>query len=722
MTHKRKVLTKTSLIWLSGILAFLIGSGLWAWNRFGPSSHKTYVQVTEGFPMARTLDSASHACDLTIRRYRQIGREMQFELAANAGGLAPYDVKITQNGQTQTFQAVPHRYGTWLTIADVQVKGGEAQIHVSSLGQQGCQTTAAFNFEAAAANEVVDLKEWIRQGSKDNWLDVRPIRKDGKLYLRDFANYNDSRTKVVMIDGIVVQGLENGIEVKPGYLYSITARWIDAPYNDWWNAAKNRSVRQQNIYIAGKPDQTTANALTRIGIPDWFSPSRTINVDFDTKFPEFEPIKDKLVMQYRLNNYVPSDNYYKRGIGYLSNTEKDYPAEKLHYTATPNYFGDKDEKWFASLSKEQVEALAGIPGFGVYAYDFEFWNQHYPKEVIQRLIWFSKVVKKNHPNMHLMDYWGGGAYTNPHINTVGGANPKDFIKEYSEPKANNPNFDPLPNGDSFRDIFNTVPIDVYPKPMFAIDNAGNSPNNFVLLSAIHSLRINKLLPYQKNNKFIFYGWNRYMPLYKDPIVPWNYQLTDPKGELIMNQLEMMPASQALSFSLFSLILFDGYYLWHDGAPSAKNPNAYKLSKDMWGWGYEWYAADGKTPESEVGRNTSGGTAAPYWDFPTEYYALGNWMAKQVEDVIVGGQNQDLAFQLNGQWVQPRKEQALLAIDGKQPFVTSIVKGNQIVVLGVDSFQQPSAQRKMKVRLPDGTEAEIELYGNWPSLYRGTLKK
>jgi hypothetical protein len=51
-----------------------------------------------------------------------------------------------------------------------------------------------------------------------------------------------------------------------------------------------------------------------------------------------------------------------------------------------------------------------------------------------------------------------------------------------------------------------------------------------------------------------------------------------------------------------------------------------------------------------------------------------------------------------------------------------VKGNQIVVLAVDSFQQPSAQRKMKVRLPDGVEAEIELYGNWPSMYRGTLKK
>lgn len=715
-------MSKTSLIWISGFLVFAIGSGLWAWNRFGPTGHKSYAQISTGFPVARTIDSSSNACDLVVRRYRQIGREMQFELAANAGGLSPYRVEIDQNGKKQTFDSVPHRYGTWLSLPETNLNGGEAHIKFSSLGQPGCQTTAAFDFNAAISNEVLEAKDWIRQGSKDNWLDVRPVNKGGKIYLKDFANYNDSRTKVVMIDGIAVNGLENGIEVKPGYLYSVTARWIDAPYNDWWNSARNRSVRQQNIWIAGLQKEKLSTTLTRIDVPAWFSPSRGINVDFDTRFPEFEPIADKLVMQYRLNNYVPAENYYKRGIKYLWNAGKDLPPERLHYTATPNFFNDKDEKWFAQLSKEQVEALAGVPGFGVYAYDYEFWNQHYPKEVIQRLIWFSRVVKKNHPQMHLMDYWGGGAYTNPHINTVGGANPKDFYKDYTDPKGNNPNFDPLPNGDSFREVFNTTPIDVYPKPMFGIDKAGNSPNNFVLLSAIHSLRINKLLPYQKNNKFIFYGWNRYMPLYKDPIVPWNYQLTDPKGELIMNQLEMMPASQALSFSLFSLTLFDGYYLWNDGGPSAKNPNAYKLSKDMWGWGYEWYPADGKTPETEVGRNTSGGTAATYWDFPTEYYVLGNWMAKQVEDILSGGKNQDLAFQLDGQWQEPKKEQALLAIEKKQPFVTSIVKGNQIAVLAVDSFQQPQATRKFKIRLPDGTETEIELYGNWPSLYRGTLKK
>ena len=97
------------------------------------------------------------------------------------------------------------------------------------------------------------------------------------------------------------------------------------------------------------------------------------------------------------------------------------------------------------------------------------------------------------------------------------------------------------------------------------------------------------------------------------------------------------------------------------------------------------------------------------------------MAKQVEDVIVDGKTQDLAFQLNGNWIEPKKEQVLLAIDRKEPFITSIVKGNQIVVLGVDSFQSPTASRMVKVKLPDGSETTIELYGNWPSLYRGTLK-
>ncbi|KAA0991614.1 hypothetical protein [Dyadobacter aurulentus] len=713
-------MSKSSLIWATGILIFLAGSGLWAWNRFGPSQNRYYPETTKGFPVATTIDSSSNACDLTIRRYRQIGSEMQFELAAKAGGLAPYDVEISQSGKTQTLKDLPHRYGTWLTIQKADLNAGEARIRVVSLGQPGCETTASFHFDEKLKEEIPDVSQWIRHGSKDNFLDVRPVSRDGKLFLKDFANYNDGRTKVVMIDGIGVNGLENGIEVRPGYLYSVTARWIDAPYNDWWNALKNRSVRQQNIWISGKVDNQAKSALTRIEIPEWFSPPRGLNVTFDTKFPEFDPIKDKIVAQYRLNDEVPSINYYKRGIGYLFNTEKEYPSNKLHYTATPNYFNDKDEKWFAKLTKEEVETLAGVPGFGVYALDFEFWNQHYPSEVKQRLIWFTNVIRKNHPEMRLMDYWGGGAYTNPHINTVGGANPKDFIKDYQEPKSNNSNFDVLPNGESLRKAFTATPIDVYPKPMFAMDGQGNSPNNFVLLSAVHSLRINQLIPYQKDNKFIFYGWNRYMPLYKDPINPWHYNLTDPKGELIMNQLEMMPASQALSFSLFSLILFDGYYLWQDGPPSGSDPNAYKLSKDGWGWGYEWYPADGKTPENEVGRNAKGKGAPWYWDFPTEYYVLGNWMAKQVEDVIVGGTVQDLAFNFNGDWITPKKEQALLAIDQKQPFITSITKGKQIVVLAVDSFQSPNAVRTTKVRLPDGTETNVELYGNWPSLYRGTL--
>ncbi|KQS31587.1 hypothetical protein [Dyadobacter sp. Leaf189] len=713
-------MSKSFFLWASGILIFLAGSGLWAWNRFGPSTDRHYPESTKDFPVATTIDSSSNACDLVVRRYRQIGSEMQFELAANVGGLAPYHIELTQSGKVQKFADVPHRYGTWLTLPQVDLNAGEASIKVISLGQPGCETTASFNFDEAIKKEIPDISQWIRHGSKDNWLDVRPVLKDGKLFLKDFANYQDGRTKVVMIDGIGVNGLENGVEVRPGYLYSITARWIDAPYNDWWNEMKNRSLRQQNIWISGRVSEQTKSALTRINIPDWFAPPRGLNVTFDTKFPEFEPVKNKIVAQFRLNDYVPAENYYKRGIGYLFNTEKEYPPSKLHYTATPNYFADQDDKWFSQLSKQEVESRAGVPGFGVYALDFEFWNQKYSPDVKQRLFWFASVIKKNHPQMYLMDYWGGGAYTNPHINTVGGAKPADFYKDYQEPKSNNTNFDVMPSGESLRTVFNTVPIDVYSKSMFPMDEKGNSPNNFVLLSATHSQRINQQIPYQKNNKFIFYGWNKYQPLYKDPINPWNYQLTSPKGELIMNQLELMPASQALSLSLFSLVLFDGYYLWQDSAPVGKDPNAYKLSKDSWGWGYEWHAADGKTPESEVGKNMTSG-APMYWDFPTEYYMLGNWMAKQVEDVITGGVVKDLAFKSNGGWKQPKKEQALLAIEHKEPFITSVVNGKQIAVLAVDCFQSPNANKVVQVRLPDGTETSIELYGNWPSLYRGTLK-
>ena len=722
--NKKKILSKTAIVWISSALLFLAGTGFYIWNRFGPSQHIAYTPTLETTKMAKTLDSASHSCDLTVRSYRQIGREMQFELAANGSGLAPYDVEISQEGSVQSFKNVAHRYGIWLTLTDVNLKNGPAYIKVVSLGQNDCQTKAAFEFDGSRANDILEANQWIRQGSKDNWLDVRPVQKNGQIFLKDFANYSDGRTRVIMIDGIVVNDLDKGMEVRPGYLYSITARWIDAPYNDWWNKLKNRSLRQQNIWIAGKTNADEKSALAKIEIPAWFSPSKGTNVEFDTRFPEFDPIKGKIVAQYRLNENVSPENYFKRGVTYLNGAEKDIPSQKLHWTATPNLFADRDENWFGGLPRNEVESLARVPDLGVYAMDYEFWNQHYTPAVKQNLIWFTERIRKDHPNLLVMDYWGGGAYVNPHITKSFGKNPLDYVDDYYQPKSNNPNFEPLPNGQSFKNLFNVAPVDVYPKAMFPADEQGNSTNNFVLLSAIHSQRINRLIPYQKNDKLIFYGWNKYQPLYNDPIVPWNLSLTNPRGELILNQLEMMPASQALSMSMFSLILFDGYYLWNDSGPSGNDPNGYYIPEEGTGWGKEWYPADGKTNLSEIAKrkkNAATPQTPAYWDFPTEYYVLGNWMAKQVEDILIGGINKDLPFEINGQWTEPKKEQVLLAISKKEPFVTSIVKGNQIAVLAVDSFQAPNAVRKVNIKLPDGSQTSIELYGNWPVLYRGKLK-
>jgi hypothetical protein len=719
---KKSILSKSSIIWISTVLLALTGTGIWAWQRYGPSEGKVFTEVPADFPVAVTLDSASNACDLTVRRYRQIGKEMQFELAANAGGLAPYRVEVIQNGKLQKFESVPHRTAMWLTLPDLELNAGKTTIKISSLGLPGCETKAEFVYDAVKKTEVLEASKWVRQGSKDNWLDVRPVVRNNRIYLKDFANFKDGRTHVVMIDNIVVTGLENGLEVRPGYLYNVTAKWIDAPYNDWWNSLKNRSIRQQHIWIAPGLMQKEQSALTRINIPAWYKPSKDINVHFDTDFPEFDPIPGKLVIQYRLNNWVPPQNYFKRGITHLPAWEKEIPAEKMHWTASPNFFQDKNQDWFAALSKQEVETLANtVSPFNVYAFDFEFWNQIYPPEVKQRLIWFAERVRKNNPGMNLFDYWGGSAYTNPHFNTFNDKKPGSYLKDYETPKPNHTNFDPLPNGDSFQNVYNVSPSDVYPRPTSRVDEQGNTPNNFTLLSAIHALRINELIPFQKKNRSIFYAWNRYMPLDKDPSVPWHLETTNPKGDLIFGQLEMMPASQALSMSLFSLVLFDGYYIWHDSQPAGRGANAYRITPESTDWGKEWYPANAKTDISVFNRTVAKGEAPRYWDYPTEFYVLGNWMAKQVQDVLVGGKNQDLAYEWNGTWHEPKKGQAALAADKKEPFISAIVNGKKIAVLGVDSFQSPTATKKLMVRLPDGTKTLITLYGNWPSLYKGELK-
>ncbi|WP_247235087.1 hypothetical protein [Telluribacter sp. SYSU D00476] len=715
-------MSRTTLLWLSTLLAIGVLGGSWVWYRYGPSDSRRYQYIPPELPVARTLSTTSAVCDLEVRRYKQIGSELQFELYASQSGLAPFTVEITQRGKTQRFPSMPNRMGVWLTLPTVNLASGAATVMIKSDGKPGCQTTASINYDANMAASALNPSRWIRHGSKDSWLDVRPEIRGNKLYLKDFANYNDGRTRVYLIDNIIVKDLDKGIEVKPGYLYSIVTCWIDAPYSEWWNHLRFRSIRQQNVWIANNAIATStpqSAALRKVDIPSWFSPSRTFNVQFDTKFPEFDPIPGKFAMQYRLNADVPAQNYLKRGVTHLPRWEEStVPYARQHWTEGPSFFHDKDQAWFGSLTKQQVEEFADrITPLNVYAFDFEFWHQIYTPEVKQRLIWFARRLKERNPSLNMFDYWGGSAYHNKNFWSSSGIKPGEFVKDYQNPTANHTNFDKLPNGESLGDYMNITHVDIYPKAFFYTNEDNNTPTNYLVLSALHTSRINKKIPFQKNNKVVWFGWNRYMPLYKDPVNPWHVQTNDPNGELVVTDLITMPASQALGFSLFSLITSDGYYLWHDSQPYGRGTTNYSYDSNR---GMEWYPADGRSGTETFRRKPNTPESPRYWDYPTEYFVLGNWMAKQVEDIIVGGTIQDLAYKADGQWQQPRPEQVALSAMRKDPFVTSVVKGNKIAVLAIDSFQEPHQNRQVQIRLPNGKETTIQLYGNWPSLYRGEL--
>ncbi len=97
------------------------------------------------------------------------------------------------------------------------------------------------------------------------------------------------------------------------------------------------------------------------------------------------------------------------------------------------------------------------------------------------------------------------------------------------------------------------------------------------------------------------------------------------------------------------------------------------------------------------------------------------MAAQAGHILEVGERTDLAFRENGKWYEPREEQAVISAQELLPFVTAVVRGKEILVLALDSFQPANRTRQLKIRLPDGRETEIELYGNWPALYKGTLE-
>lgn len=672
--------------------------------------------------MIKDAKESPTACALSIKEYKQVGREMQFLLYANASGLAPYTVEIIQKGRILKYNHVPHRAGTWFSIKNLPLSNGPATIRVLSESQSECETSGVFDFDIKKANELLPIARWIRHGSDDIMLDVRPVQINGKLYLKDFANYQDGRNRVYLIDNIVVEGLDKGLEVQPGYLYSVITCWIDAPYAEWWNKLRKRSIRQQNVWVRGEnAEPATSGTLTQIPIPNWFSISRNFNAQFDSTFPEFSPLANKLTMAYRLNDDVAPENYFKRGITHLSRWEHEkVPRQRLQWTETMNFFEDRKEDWFASLTRAEVEEYADtVFPSQVYGFDFEYWNSNYIPAVRQRLIWFAERIKKNHPEMQLFDYWGGSAVSNDYFLKGGKIDPAAFKNEYQNPTPTFDNFKPDAEGKRLSDYFSIDAVNVYPRAFISNSPDGITHNNYLLLSAVHTARINRLFPFQKKNKAIWFAWTRYQPQNEDPVPTWNVKTTEPRGDLDFPAMATMPASQALGMSLFSLVESDGYLLWHDDQPRGHDLNNYAPDPAREG-SYQWYPADGKAGIERFRQNASKPEPPRYSFYASDYFELGTWMAKQVEDILTGGQKKDLDYRIGTTWRKTGADQAVVSAAQKEPFVLSVVKGNKIAVLAIDSFQKPNALRKLTVKLPNGKEEIIELYGNWPSLYRGAL--
>ena len=694
---------------LTLMLLFAIG-----WNRFGPSKSSAFEGIVpQSIPPLATR-AISSSCDLTVRAFKQVGEEIHVQLYSSQANLTPYRVEISQKGRVFEINSVPNRPDTWLIIKEVDLSEGAFDVKVTSQNRPDCMAMATLSYQPSKIETIVSQDKWIRHGSRDLWLDIRPVVRDGKLYLKDFANYNDGRTKIYLVDGVEVKGFAEGIEVRPGYLYSVTAKWIDGLYNDWWNPLRNRSVRQQALWIdqgvVARPSQT--NVHPSIPFPAWFRPSPTFNVQFDTLFPPFEPVKGKFAMQYRLNEDRSAGSYLRRGITHVPRWEA-APAEQIFWTETANFWHDNETEWFERLSLEEIREYARkLAPVGVYGLDFELWHNNYTPKVKERLIEFVKSLRQDNKMRYVFDYWGGPAYRSPNFGPSIRHTYQKYLDDYRTPKPNHPNFTPTSKGESFSDYLNLAAIDVYPKLLFPTDNEGNTPNNYMVLSAIHALRINQKIDFQRNIPVLLFLWNRHQPQFKDPIVPVSHQTTQPAGELILYSLETMPASQAYAYALFSMVLGDGYILWHDDAPKGRDPNLfddYHLNEG------NWFPADGKTSVEVLRRSSSRPHFPHYWDYPTEFYALGNRMAKQVEPYLQRKEAVDLDFRIGTEWIRAKEGQAVWAAAHKQPFVTCLRNGNDYLVIGIDSFQSPAEACVLPVRLPNGKVVNIELVGNWPTL-------
>jgi hypothetical protein len=712
-------------------VVFLALTGIAAWKLFSrllPANDEKIKVALSSYPAPVILSPDTSVHQLTVKNYRQIGRELHLLLYSHSARLSPFEAQVEQNGVLKEPIAIPPRPGSWLRFTLPPLEDGPFILHLKSLQDSTCSVRSLLHFHEQLAHEIADSTLWFRHGSDDELLDVRVVKKGEAYYLKDFANYSDGRSRTYLLEGMIIDSLDWGVEVKPGYLYSVSARWIDGSYTQWWNRKKRRSSRLQAVWIepdpSSLPSGERAGRLTQIAIPYWFKPSPTFNPHFDTLFPKFTPIHEKLVMMYRLNQDVPVQSYFQRGVTHLPRWEHDAPPSKQHWTEPPGFFGDKDQNWFGGLSRKEVEEYADrVAAIGAYSFDFEFWNRQYTPNVKQRLLWFSNRLKANNPNLYLFDYWGGSAYHNTTFQDKNGVfSPSHFLADYERPRSNHFNFGPLNDGDFFGNYFNITSVDVYPRPPLLVGSELFNLNNYLVLSAIHASRINRLFDYQKTNKTLWFAWNRFMPLYHDPPFVWQQETSDPQGTLHFVGLETIPASQALALSVFSLIEGDGFYLWSDSQPWGRGDSNYRIDETTLTYApANWWPRDGiEGIQGFTGKD--GVNESPrYWDYPSDYFALGNWMAKNTEHILNGGKSRDLPFFENNQWHSPQKGQAVVAASERQPFVTSVVNGDSILVVGIHSFQPPNQTTRLPIKLPDETRAEIELYGNWPSLYKGKLR-
>lgn len=590
-----------------------------------------------------------------------------------------------------------------------------------------------------------------RQGDRYWLTNVAPYHPPDKncYYYVNWDLQGDGRTSRAIA----------GLEVEPNSLYLVHLYELPKPktLGDFWSDDPGKEASAAMVWVGGEPAPSAAAPPGATGTlreiretPQWFYYTKGDRLPFfSQRFPEFRLPPGKLLSLNMFRAEDTVEGYLRHGVTHFppGGADREKPPRAQRLLTIGSYFnqgiGEKPsgdphisptEMAFMESPYAHAVSKAGIAADYDYIFlDEEFWHNDYQTATIERLCLFAREARRINPTLKLADFWNPPPYRFQFargdepwtIDTVRAEAVSHYDSAEAALKAGNPallrkvTVGGQPT--SLAEELSAVSQCVYFDNLFGfIPQYGTFSLDYFVPAAIHTTRVNRLLPCNQGKPLIWFGMDILEGNYRHPRIAYPTRTTNPPGLAIFKDRLLVSPNYNEALALFGLLEGDGVYLWDAHGISDGDPNGIfstlKYCQDYHDDRGEWRP---DSPGEPLGEART--WYPPCMAFAPDYYALGAWKFSQIADVVTAGRKLDFEYSLDDgkTWYLPPANGATMAdvIHDKRPIVAGAVHGQDIAVVAFHPFQGVADTTSLQVRCGKSVFA-IRLFGTRARVYRG----